>query len=117
MHLDINFLFTMPIVVIVYVIFRILGKVIGVYIGGKISRSDSVIRKYLGLALFPQAGIAIGLVLSLNDELGFEQIAPIMLNTIIATTMVHELLGPIFTTYVVKLSGDARAVKESKKSR
>jgi len=111
MHLDINFLFTMPIVVVVYVVFRIMGKVIGVYIGGKISKSDPVIQKYLGLALFPQAGIAIGLALSLNNEAGFEQIAPIMLNAIIATTMVHELLGPLFTTYVVKLSGEARVKK------
>ena len=117
MHLDINFLFTMPIVVVVYVVFRILGKVIGVYIGGKISKSDKVIQKYLGLALFPQAGIAIGLALSLSNIIGFEQIAPIMLNAIIATTMVHELLGPLFTTYVVKLSGEARVAKDSKKNR
>jgi Kef-type K+ transport system membrane component KefB len=117
MHLDINFLLTMPAVVVVYVFFRILGKVIGVYIGGKVSKSDKSIQKYLGLALFPQAGIAIGLALSLSNELGFEQIAPIMLNAIIATTMVHELLGPLFTTYVVKLSGEARVAKDSKKNR
>jgi len=117
MHLDINFLLTMPAVVVVYVVFRILGKVIGVYIGGKVSKSDKSIQKYLGLALFPQAGIAIGLALSLNNELGFEQIAPIMLNAIIATTMVHELLGPLFTTYVVKLSGEARVKSITKKSK
>jgi len=117
MHLDINFLFTMPIVVVVYVFFRILGKILGVYLGGLVSKSDNSIKKYLGLALFPQAGIAIGLALSLNSIVGFEQIAPIMLNAIIATTMVHELLGPLFTTYVVKLSGEAKVAKDSKKNR
>jgi Kef-type K+ transport system membrane component KefB len=106
MHLNVNFLLTMPLVIIVYVFFRILGKITGVWVGAKMSGANQHIQNYLGLALFPQAGIAIGLALSLEHETGFELMAPIILNIIIATTLVHELLGPLFTTYVLKKSGE-----------
>ena len=102
MHLNIEFLLTMPMVAVTYVGFRILGKVIGVWVGGKISGADKKIQNYMGLALFPQAGVAIGLSLSLQNEVGFETIAPIVLNIIIATTMIHEFIGPILTKYALQ---------------
>ncbi len=104
MHLNIYFLTTMPIVIILYIIFRILGKIIGVWVGAKVSGANGIIKRYLGIALFPQAGIAIGLALSLQNETGFEVIAPIILNVIIATTMVHEFIGPLLTKFVLKKS-------------
>ena len=97
MHLDISFVASMPWVVLFYIVFRFIGKVVGVWLGARISGAPRDIRNYLGLALFPQAGIAIGLALSLQSEAGFGIMAPIVLNVIIATTMVHELLGPILT--------------------
>ena len=104
MHLNLEFLITMPFVVAVYVLFRILGKIIGVYIGAKVSKSSRFIQTNLGIALFPQAGIAIGLALSMQSEKAFEPIAPIVVNVIIATTIVHEILGPFFTRYVLRRS-------------
>jgi Kef-type K+ transport system membrane component KefB len=106
MHLNIEFILYMPWVICIYVLFRVLGKVIGVYIGGKVMRADKNIQKYLGVALFPQAGIAIGLSLSLQSELGFETVAPIVLNIIIATTMIHEFIGPLVTKYVLEKISD-----------
>ncbi len=106
MHLNLSFLVSMPFIIIVYVVFRIIGKVSGVWVGGKLTRADKNIQKYLGVALFPQAGIAIGLALSLQTEPGFESIAPIVLNVIIATTMVHEFIGPLLTKFVLHKSGE-----------
>jgi len=97
MHLDIGFVASMPLVVLIYILFRFIGKVTGVWFGGRISGAPYPVQRYLGLALFPQAGIAIGLALSLEHEAGFGIMAPIMLNVIIATTMVHEMLGPLLT--------------------
>ncbi|WP_292660263.1 cation:proton antiporter [Nitratifractor sp.] len=105
MHLDIRFVLSMPMVVFTYIIVRFIGKVSGVWIGGWVSHSSDAVRKYLGLALFPQAGIAIGLALSLQEQAGFGIMAPLMLNVIIATTMVHELLGPFLTKYALERSG------------
>ncbi len=111
MHLNINFLLTMPFVIVVYVFFRILGKITGVWVGAKLSGAEKSIQNYLGIALFPQAGIAIGLTLSLQNEAGFELMAPLILNIIIATTIIHELIGPLFTTYVLKKSGECEDEK------
>jgi Kef-type K+ transport system membrane component KefB len=102
MHLNIYVLLSMPFVVLMYVLFRIAGKVLGVWYGGKISGAAMEVRRYLGLALFPQAGIAIGLALSMQENPDFIVIAPIVLNIIIATTMVHELIGPLLTRYVLQ---------------
>ncbi len=102
MHLDIGFVMSMPLVVVIYIVFRFLGKVSGVWFGARVSGASEDVRRYLGLALFPQAGIAIGLALSLQQEAGFGIMAPIMLNVIIATTMVHELLGPLLTKYALE---------------
>jgi len=106
MHLNIEFILYMPWVICIYVAFRILGKVLGVYVGGRVAGADANIQKYLGVALFPQAGIAIGLSLSLQSELGFETVAPIVLNIIIATTMIHEFIGPLITKYVLVKNED-----------
>ena len=101
MHLDIRFVMSMPLVVAVYILLRFLGKVTGVWVGARVSGASHDVGSYLGIALFPQAGIAIGLALSLQHEAGFGIMAPLMLNVIIATTMVHEFLGPLMTKYAL----------------
>jgi Kef-type K+ transport system membrane component KefB len=101
MHLNIMFLTQMPLAIIVYVLFRITGKIVGVWVGSKLSNADENVAKHLGIALFPQAGIAIGLALSLQNITDFETIAPIILNIIIATTLIHELIGPFLTKSIL----------------
>jgi len=100
-HLNITFLTQMPLAIIIYVLFRIIGKITGVWVGSKLSNADDNIAKHLGIALFPQAGIAIGLALSLQNITGFEIVAPIILNIIIATTLIHELIGPFLTKHIL----------------
>jgi len=106
MHLDFSTLSAMPFVIFAYILFRFLGKVCGVWIGSKMTKADKSVQNYLGLGLFPQAGVAIGLALSLKHQSGFESIAPLILNVIIATTVVHEFVGPIFTKYILRKSGE-----------
>jgi len=48
------------------------------------------------------------LALSLQHETGFETITPMILNVIIAATIVHEFIGPILTKYVLKKSGECK---------
>ena len=106
MHMDLSTLYTMPLVIFTYILFRFLGKISGVWIGSKMTKADENVQNYLGWGLFPQAGVAIGLALSLQDQAGFESIAPLILNVIIATTVVHEFIGPLFTKYILKKSGE-----------
>ncbi len=106
MHLDLSTLSTMPFLIFAYILFRFLGKISGAWTGAKVTKADKSVQNYLGLGLFPQAGVAIGLALSLQHQAGFESIAPLILNVIIATTVVHEFVGPIFIKYILRKSGE-----------
>ena len=106
MHLDLSTLHTMPLVILAYILFRFLGKISGVWLGSKITKADKNVQNYLGLGLFPQAGVAIGLALSLQHQSEFDTIAPLILNVIIATTVVHEFIGPVFTKYILRKAGE-----------
>ncbi|MEA3228067.1 MAG: cation:proton antiporter [Campylobacterota bacterium] len=112
MHLQIDAIFDIPIVVIVYIILRAIGKVVGSYLGAIISKSDNVTRKYMGIALLPQAGVAIGLALSLQNHSGLQDVAPLILNIVIITTLVHELIGPFMTRYALEMSGETHIKKD-----
>lgn len=107
MHLKLDMMATVPTIIIAYVLLRFIGKMSGAYLGAKLSCADKNVKKYLGLALFPQAGLAIGLALSLQNEAAFISIAPFILNIIIATTIIHELIGPILTKYALERSKEA----------
>ena len=111
MHLDLRSLTTVPLVILAYVLLRLLGKIFGVWIGSQLSHADKTVQNYLGWGLLPQAGVAIGLALSLQNKAGFETIAPMILNVIIASTIIHEFIGPILTTYVLKKSGECDALQ------
>ena len=104
MHLKLDVITTMPMVMLAYIALRFLGKVSGAFLGSRLSKADTNTQKYLGLALFPQAGLAIGLTLSLQNEADFAFIAPFILNVIISTTIIHELIGPLLTKYVLRKS-------------
>ncbi len=106
MHLDLGTLSTMPLMIGTYIFFRFSGKIFGAWVGAKVTKADKNVQNYLGLGLFPQAGVAIGLALSLQHQEGFETIAPLILNVIIATTIVHEFVGPVLTEYILKKSGE-----------
>lgn len=84
-----------PLIVIgiCYFFVRIIGKYLGSFIGGIATKSSKEVRNYLGLALIPQAGVAIGLAALAARTLGGD--AGDNLNTIIlASSVLYELIGP-----------------------
>jgi len=107
MHLKFSAVFALPVAIELYVVLRLFGKISGSYIGAVISGSSSIVKKYMGIALIPQAGVAIGLALSIQKHDGLEDIAPIILNIVIATTLIHELMGPFMTKYSIQKSGES----------
>ena len=112
MHLKFNTLFILPVAIELYVVLRLFGKVLGSYLGAVISGSSDMVKKYMGFALIPQAGVAIGLALSIQKHDGLENIAPIILNIVIATTLIHELVGPFLTKYAIEKSGESFKKKD-----
>lgn len=84
-----------PLIVIgvLYFIVRILGKYAGAYFGCLVTKKPKTTRNYFGLALIPQAGVAIGLAAIGARELGGE--AGNALETVIlASSVLYELIGP-----------------------
>ena len=111
MHLNYSAILSLPLAITTYVLLRLFGKVFGSYLGAHISKSNENTKKYMGFALIPQAGVAIGLALSLQNENAFSDVAPIILNIVIATTLIHELLGPIIIKYVIEKVGESNPDK------
>ena len=93
----------------IYIIFRVVGKYLGAFTGASITKCEPQVRKYLGLALVPQAGVAIGLATTANklfNELGDFESASLVLAVVLTSTLVYELAGPLVAKYALTKSGD-----------
>ena len=94
MELDITVLPQVGLIGILYIIFRVIGKVAGASLGAAIMKAPKVIRKYIGFSLVPQAGVAIGFSLlagswcqTWTDHTGCG----------VECDLVYELTGPAIT--------------------
>lgn len=93
---------------IIFVIARMIGKYAGVYLGALSIKEDRNIRNYLGICMFPQAGVAIGLVLMVQaspiimQASGKLQLLSVtMVNIVIFSVFVNELLGPPLSKWAI----------------
>lgn len=97
------------IVAILYVIFRFLGKYFGAYLGSTITKQDDKIRKYLGFALAPQAGVAIGLATTacslFSKNPSTAPTGNLILAVVLTSTLIYELIGPLLAKFALKKSG------------
>ena len=103
-ELQLSVIPTIGLVGIIYVIFRVVGKWAGASFGAALCKADSSIKKYLGPALIPQAGVAIGLSLVAT------QVVPEYGSTIRAVilcgTLIYELVGPAVSKLCLKKAGE-----------
>ena len=103
-NLDIGLLASLGLIGSVYITSRIIGRIGGAYAGAIIAGTEQSIKKYMGLALMAQAGVAIGLAMMAKASLPHTGGA--ILNTIIATTVVYEIFGPVATRYALLKAKD-----------
>ena len=92
---------------VVYFIVRILGKYAGAFWGCLLVRKPKNVRDYLGLALIPQAGVAIGLAALGARTLGGETGSALQ-TIILASSVLYELIGPGCAKLSLFLSGSYR---------
>jgi Kef-type K+ transport system membrane component KefB len=110
-HLQLKLLPAMGLLGLIYIICRSLGLISGAFFGAAVSKSEPVIRKYLGLGILSQAGVAIGLALMVTREFSSlgqtgQNLALLVINTIAATTIIFEILGPIATKFAISRAGE-----------
>ena len=99
---------------IVYVLVRAIGKYLGAGLSSTMMQCDANVRKYLGITLFPQAGVALGMVISaqtLGDEAG-----ALIRNVILFSVLIYELVGPSMTRWALDKAGEIGEIPEHKKS-
>jgi hypothetical protein len=86
----------------------VLGKLAGTRLAAGWCRAPAAVSRYIGLGVIPQAGIAIGLALSLLNHPTFAEQGLLIVNVILASTLIYELLGPIATRYALLKAGEIR---------
>ena len=104
--LKLSILPSIGLVGIIYVVIRSVGKVLGASIGAILSKSDANIRKYLGFALLPQAGVAIGLTVVAKTVV--PQYAETIRAVILCGTLIYELIGPAVSKWALTKAGDIK---------
>ncbi len=88
---------------VVYFFVRILGKYGGSFIGCLVTKKDKKVRNYLGLALIPQAGVAIGLATLASRTIGGDT-GSALETIILASSVLYELIGPACAKLALYLS-------------
>lgn len=111
MKLDLTSLATAGVIGLTYFFVRIVGKYFGAYFGCLITKKDKKIRNNLGLALIPQASVAIGLAF-LGQRMLPTEIGNLLLTIILASSVMFELVGPVCAKASLFLSGTNK--KENK---
>jgi Kef-type K+ transport system membrane component KefB len=86
---------------VAYILCRAIGKYLGARIGSQISKADRTTKNWMGAALLPQAGVAIGMALVASNQ--FPEYRQVLLSIVISSTVVFEIIGPVFTRLAIKL--------------
>lgn len=102
--LDITLIPKVGIIGIIYVAFRVVGKLLGTWCGGRMAHASSKIQKYLGFTLIPQAGVAIGLATTAMTVV--PEYGPQIRTVILCATVIYELTGPVITKLSLKRAGE-----------
>ena len=85
---------------VIYILCRATGKILGARVGSQLSRADQATKNWMGVALFPQAGVAIGMALVASNY--FPEYRQELLSVVISTTVFFEVIGPVFTRLALK---------------
>ena len=104
MSLDLSSLTSMGVIGVSYFVTRIVGKYIGAYLGCLLAKTPKPVRNYLGLALIPQAGVAIGLAF-LSKRVLPEATGHMLLAIILSSSFLYELIGPVSAKIALIYSG------------
>ena len=100
---------------VVYILVRCLGKYFGARGSSAMMHCGENVRKYLGITLFPQAGVALGMVVT-AQTLG-ETEGSLIRNIILFSVMIYELVGPMMTRMALEAAGEISPVEPEKRRR
>ena len=106
---------------IIYIISRSFGLILGARLGGVVGKVEKKIKKYLGMGILSQAGVAIGLSLIVKHEFAeigtphADAIGTSVLTTITATCIFFEIIGPVLTRIALVKAGEIKSSGTNRK--
>ncbi len=89
---------------VLYILARSLGKYFGARISATLAHSSETVRKYLGITLLPQAGVALGMCTTAARTMGAD--GNLIRNIILFSVLIYELVGPSLTKIALTKAGD-----------
>ncbi len=98
---------TAGLIALVIVLGRFSGKLLGSRFGAQISGAPEAVKKYLGLALLPKAGVTVGLVLVAGEVFGDTYLSEIMVNAVLGSIIINELMAPFLVRFSLRRAGEA----------
>lgn len=110
--LDLSIFATVGLMGLGYILARASGKILGAWIGAKWVKAHESVTKYLGLALLPQGGISIGLIVLVRQHLP-EYAMPIS-TIIMFSVLIYEVSGPIFAKIAIQKAGEINGLDRKK---
>jgi Kef-type K+ transport system membrane component KefB len=93
-----------------YVGLRVFGRLLGAWIGNRLSLGAPQQGRWMGLALLPQAGVALGMALVAAKR--FPELADTLMSVAISATIFFELIGPIFTRLALSHTGEVQRASQ-----
>ena len=91
---------------IMYIATRSAGKIIGANLSARFTKCEDSICKYLGITLLPQAGVALGMSVTVAAEFGAA--GATIRNIVLFSVLIYELVGPMLTKMALTAAGDIR---------
>jgi nucleotide-binding universal stress UspA family protein len=111
-HLDLSALAIAGWVCLVYFLLRSIGKIIGCNIGARLAGAPSSVINFLGLALIPQAGVAIGLIFIIRGNPILAAYSSVITPVILGSVVLSELAGPICARIAVEKAKEATSLRD-----
>ncbi len=92
----------------IYILSRAAGKIGGAYLGGKLTKAEPIVTKYLGFTLLPHSGVSLvftGIAVTTSTAID-PSLASIVSGTIVAAAIINEIIAVIIAKYAFKWAGE-----------
>ncbi len=108
-HLNLTALAGAGWVGLTYFLLRGLGKMTGANLGARFAGAKKTVQNYLGFALVPQAGVAIGLIFLIQGDTSLTIYSSVIIPVVLAGVVLSEILGPVSARFAVTRARESKA--------
>ena len=111
MPLDYRLIAGAGVFTVIYIVSRAIGKIGGAYAGGKITKAEPTVTKYLGLTLLPHSGVSLvftGIAVNTLSAIDAE-LAAILSGTIVAAAIINEIIAVLLAKVAFTKAGEIQS--------